>query len=160
MLQKMAQRGTHNKSKTEFAEEIENMGARYSAHSDREFTSYGIHSFKGDATRAVGILGDLISNITLNPSELELVKDEVSMEHESNHQRYEETLLENVHFNSYREHMLGQPIKGDRDLTSTIGVDNLREFHTANYIGDKIVIVATGDVNHDEIVDHVEQHFN
>lgn len=107
LLQKMALRGTNNRSKTELAEEIENMGARYTAHSDREYTRYGLQVLKGDASKAVGLLGDVLCNNTLNSAELELVKDEVSMEHEDNHNRYEETLLENAHFNSYREHMLG-----------------------------------------------------
>lgn len=50
------------------------------------------------------MLGDIISNSTLNPSELELLKEVVSQEHEDNHHRYQETLMENAHFNVYREH--------------------------------------------------------
>jgi len=155
LLQKMALRGTSNKSKTEIAEATENHGARYSAHSDREWTSYNLQVLKGDAASAVNLLGDMVCNSSLNSAELELVKDEVSMEHEDNHNRYIETTLENAHFNSFREHMLGQPIKGDRDLTSTLGVDHLRDYHTANYYGDNIVVVATGDVSHDQVVDAV-----
>ena len=117
LLQRMALRGTNNRSKTALAEEIENMGGRYSAHSDREYTQYGLQVFKGDAAKAVGILGDMLCNGSLNSAELELVKEEVSAEHEDNHNRYVETTLENAHFNSFREHMMGQPIKGDRDNT-------------------------------------------
>jgi len=160
LLQKMALRGTFNKSKTELAEEIENMGARYNAHSDREFTSYTFQTFKGDTNKAINLLGDMICNSALNSAELELVKDEVSMEHEDNHNRYSETTLENVHFNAFREHMIGQPIKGDRDLTNTLGVDELRSFQQANYFGDNVVVVATGDVSHDQIVDAVDAAFN
>jgi len=49
----------------------------------------------------------------LNASELELLKEEVSQEHEDNINRFMETTIENAHFNVYREHMMGQPIKGD-----------------------------------------------
>jgi len=56
--------------------------------------------------------------------------------------------------------MLGQPIKGDRDLTSTLGIDHVRDFHAANYYGDNIVVVATGDVSHEQIVDAAEQAFS
>jgi mitochondrial-processing peptidase subunit beta len=155
----MALRGTNSRSKTELAEDIENMGARYSAKSDREQTTYCLQVLKGDAGKAVGVLGDMLTNNALSSAEFELVKDEVSMEHEDNHNRFEETTIENSHFNSYREHMLGQPIKGDRDLTHTLTVNNLRDYHTANYFGDNMVIVATGDVSHESIVDAVEQHF-
>ena len=156
----MALKGTTNKSKTELAAEIENMGAIYNAESQREQTSYSLQCFKGDAGKAVSLLGDVICNGALNPAELELTKDEVSAEHEENHTRYVETTLENCHFNSYREHMIGQPVKGDRDLTHTLGVDHLRDYHTANYYGDNVVVVATGDVNHDQIVEAVEQAFS
>ena len=70
---------------------------------------------KGDAGRAISLLGDAISNPTLNSGELELVKIKASKEQEDNHHRYIETTMENSHFNIYREHMMGQPIKGDRD---------------------------------------------
>ena len=160
LLQRMALRGTTNRSKAELAEEIENMGARYSAHSDREYTQYGLQVLKGDAAKAVGLLGDVLCNGALNPAELELLKDQVTAEHDQSHTRYIETTLENCHFNAYREHMLGQPIKGDRDLTHTLGADHLRAFRTANYFGDNVVVVATGDVSHDQVVDAAEQHFS
>lgn len=160
LLQKMAARGTNSRSKTELSEEIENMGASYSAKSDREFTRYGLSCFANDASRAVGLLGDMLTNNSMHSAEFEMTKEEVSAEHEDNHNRHKETLIENAHFNCYREHMLGQPIKGDRDLTQTISLDNLRDFHTANYYGDNITVVATGNISHQEVVDAVEQHFH
>lgn len=36
----------------------------------------------------------------------------------------------------------------------------MRDYHTANYYGENIVVVATGDVNHDEIVDQVNSVFS
>jgi len=136
-------------SKTEQYAAIENMGAIWHAHSDREFTSFGLQTHKGDSGNAVKMLGDAICNVQLNPAELEQLKVEVADEHEANHTRYEETTLENAHFNVYREHMIGQPIKGDRDYVSTLSAENLRDFHTANYYGENIVVVATGDVSHE-----------
>ena len=155
----MALRGTNSRSKSELNEEIENLGARWNAHSDREFTSYGLQVFSGDVRKAVGLLGDVITNNAFNSSEFELLKNEVSAEHESNHQRFFETTIENAHFNSFREHMLGQPIKGDRDLTQTLTLDHIRSYHTANYYGDNITVVATGNVSHDQVVDAVNQAF-
>jgi processing peptidase subunit beta len=156
----MMSRGTSSRSKTQLSEDIENIGARYNAHSDREYTSFGVQCFGNDTRKAIALLGDMISNSSLNPAEFEMTKDEVSMEHEENHTRYSETTLENSHFNSYKEHMIGQPIKGDRDLTNAITLDNLRDYHTANYYGDNITVVATGNVSHDQIVDAVQQHFD
>lgn len=135
-------------SKTEQSASIENMGAIWSGKSDREMTSYGLQTMKGDSAKAVQMLGDAICNIQLNPSELEQLKVEVEADLESNHARYEECTLENSHYNVYREHMMGQPIKGDRDHVGTLTVEALRDYHTANYYGENIVVVATGDVSH------------
>lgn len=155
----MLARGTNSRSKHDLSDELAGMGARYNAHSDREFNRFSLQVFRNDASRAVEILGDMVSNPQFNSAELELLKEQVSQEHEDNHNRYSETTLENSHFNSFREHMMGQPIKGDRDLVHALGADHLRDFHSANYTGKNIVVVATGDVNHAQIVDAVEQHF-
>mmetsp|Transcript_15260 Transcript_15260/g.14815 ORF Transcript_15260/g.14815 Transcript_15260/m.14815 type:complete len:192 (-) Transcript_15260:409-984(-) len=70
-----------------------------------------------------------------------------------------ETLIENVHFNSFREHMLGQPKKGDRDLTHSIDSDNIRSFHSTNFFGDNMVVVGAGNIDHDQFVNQVNEHF-
>lgn len=71
-----------------------------------------------------------------------------------------ETLLENVHFNVFREHMMGQPKKGDRDALHSLNADHLRDFHATNYFGDNIVVVGAGNISHEEFVSQVDQHFN
>lgn len=156
----MLLRGTTNRNKSDIAQTIENMGARFSSKTDRENTQVNLQVFKGDVAKAVKLLGDLVTSSTLNANEFELVKEEVAQEHEDNHNRYMETTLENCHFNVYREHMMGQPIKGDRDNLQNISADNLRDFHTTHYFGDNIVVVGAGNINHDEFVAQVSAAFH
>ena len=68
--------------------------------------------------------------------------------------------MENVYFNVFREHMMGQPILGDIDNIRQINRDMVVDFHSTNYFGENMVIVGTGDVNHDTLVDLCEQHFS
>jgi predicted Zn-dependent peptidase len=51
--------------------------------------------------------------------------------------------------------MMGQPIKGDADILSNLTVGDLQNYKAANYFGDNIVIVGTGNINHDEFVAEV-----
>ena len=88
LLEKMLLRGTSGKSKQDLSQEIENMGGIYSSDTGREQSNLGLRVMKGDSDNAVRILGDMVSNSTLNAQELELVKEEVSQEHEDNHHRY------------------------------------------------------------------------
>lgn len=115
LLQQMLLRGTTSRSKQQIAQSIEKNGARITNTTGREISSIQLQVFKNDVTNAAKLLGDLITNSTLNAAELELLKEEVAQEHEDNINRFMETTIENAHFNVYREHMMGQPIKGDRD---------------------------------------------
>jgi mitochondrial-processing peptidase subunit beta len=152
-------RGTTSRSKTDIAESIDGIGAVQSNTTGREISNFTLQVFKNDVNKAVRILGDALSNSVLNENELEVVKQEVSDEHEEGYHRYFETTIENAHFNVYRDHMMGQPIKGDRDIVHTLKADHLREFHSTNYFGDNIVVVGAGNINHDEFVAQVNQHF-
>ena len=152
LLEKMFLRGTTSRSKSELCQSIEAMGARFQSKTEREVSNISMQVFKGDVGKAVKILGDIVSNSTLNANELELVKEEVATEHEDNHNRYQETTIENAHYNVYREHMMGQPVKGDRENLQSLGADQLRNFHSTHYFGDNIVVVGAGNINHDEFV--------
>lgn len=68
--------------------------------------------------------------------------------------------MENVYFNIYREHMMGQPILGDIDNIRQINREMVVDFRNTNYFGENMVIVGTGAVNHQQLVDLCEQHFN
>ena len=68
--------------------------------------------------------------------------------------------MENVYYNIFREHMMGQPILGDIDNIYQITRDMVVEFHQTNYYGENMVIVGTGAVPHQQIVDLAERHFH
>jgi predicted Zn-dependent peptidase len=159
LLEKMFLRGTPSRSKAEISAHIENLGARFQSQTGREQSSLQLQVFRGDVGKAVKLLGDLVSSSTLNANELEAVKQEVAEEHEDNHNRYFETTIENSHFNIYREHMMGQPVKGDRDTLQSLTADNLRDFHSTHYFGDNLVVVGAGNINHEEFVGQVANAF-
>ena len=159
LLEKMLLRGTPSRTKGEISLAVESMGARFQSQTGRENSSLQMQVFRGDVGKAIKLIGDVVSNSNINPNELEVVKQEVAEEHEDNNNRYLETTIENSHFNIYREHMMGQPIKGDRDITQTLTADHLRDFHTTHYFGDNIVVVGAGNLNHDEFVGQVQAAF-
>jgi mitochondrial-processing peptidase subunit beta len=67
--------------------------------------------------------------------------------------------MENVYYNIYREHMMGQPILGDIDNIRQINREMVVDFHSTNYFGENMVIVGTGAIEHQQLVDLAEQHF-
>lgn len=152
LLAKMLTKGSQGVTKTQFAEEIENMGGSVSQDIDREITNLNVTCFKGDLARALNLLGDAVANPNIDPAELELVKQQQMEEFDMMNSEQEKSLLESCHFNSFRDHMLGQPIRGDRDNLQNLTVDDLSSFKAANYTGENMVVVGTGAIDHDAFV--------
>lgn len=82
MLTTMLLRGTSATSKAALAEEVEGMGGRISSDVDREITNLNMTCFKGDISRAIALLGDALTNATLDHAELEIAKQEMTQAHE------------------------------------------------------------------------------
>lgn len=158
-LTNMLSHGTASRSKAEFAQEIEMMGARFTSETDREHTNVEITCFKDDVRKVVDMLGDAISNASLDAGEFELCKQQIAAQHEGSAGEYHRTTIENSHYNAYRDHMMGQPIRGDADNLQNLTVDALQQYRAQNYFGDNLVIVATGNVNHDDFVNQVNNGF-
>lgn len=160
MLERLLLRGTENRTGSELQTEIENMGAEYEARTRREVTSHTMKVFKGDVRKAVELLADMVTTPLLNENAFEAEREVVSQIHENNHKEYERTTLQACHYNSYRDHMLGQPSRGDRDNLANLNIDQVRQFHADNYYGDNIVVAVSGNVNHQDVVDMIESHFS
>lgn len=76
---------------------------------------YHTLSFPDGVASSVEVMGDMLCNSTYDSYHVELEKDTIWQELEAVNQDPKETLMENVYFNIFREHMMGQPILGDID---------------------------------------------
>lgn len=141
-------KGTSNRTRRHLEMEVENSGSQLNAYTSREHTLYHILSFPDGMAKSVEVLGDMICNSTYDNYHLELEKDTIWQELEATNQDSKETLMENVYYNIYREHMMGQPILGDIDNIRQINRDMVVNFKTANYFGENMVIVGTGAIEH------------
>lgn len=70
-------RGTSNRNKSDIAQEIEGIGARFDSDTGREISRLSLQVMRPDVNRAVKLLGDLVSNSRFDANELELVREEV-----------------------------------------------------------------------------------
>jgi mitochondrial-processing peptidase subunit beta len=152
-------KGTSNRSRIQIEQNVENLGAQLNAYTSREHTLYHMQVFNKDQATAMDVLSDMLTNSHYNSHQIEVERETILQELEETNKDFLETLMENVYFNIYREHMMGHPILGDIDNINIIDRDMIVEFHHNHYYGDNMVIVATGNVNHNEIVDMAEEKF-
>ena len=108
-------KGTTNRTRRQLEMEVENTGTQLNAYTSREHTMYHTLSFPDGVASSVEVMGDMLCNSTYDSYHVELEKDTIWQELEAVNQDPKETLMENVYFNIFREHMMGQPILGDID---------------------------------------------
>ena len=147
-LEHLMFKGTKRRTRVQLEKEAENLGLQLNAYTSREHTLFHTLSFKDNLSKSVEILGDMICNSNFDSYAVEMEKDTIWQELEATNKDMMETLMENVYYNIFREHMMGQPILGDIDNIYQINRDMVVDFHHTNYFGDNIVIVGTGAVPH------------
>lgn len=158
-LEHLLFKGTKNRTKSQFEQEIENNGSTLDAYTSREHTLFHMTCFRRDVSSCVKVLGDMIQNPLLNKEQIDEEKDTIKTELEVSNQDTQETIMEGVHFNCFRDHMMGQPILGDIDNIYNVTQDMVKEYHAKNYVGKNLVVVGTGGVNHKEFVEMVANEF-
>lgn len=112
-----------------------------------------------DVNKAVSLLADAIQNPNINQNQVNEEKDTIKHELEDTHKDLQTIILEAGHFTSFRDHFIGQPMRGDIDNVDSITPEIIKEFHANHYTGENLVVVGTGNVNHKEFVDHVANEF-
>jgi processing peptidase subunit beta len=68
--------------------------------------------------------------------------------------------MESVHYTSFRDHFIGQPVNGIRENLASISHAHIKEFLATNYVSENFVVSAAGNVNHDEVSQLVNKAFS
>lgn len=63
-----------------------------------------------------------------------------------------ETTIEIAHRGVYQNHQMGLPILGYIHNMQTISKEMIENYHKENYVGDNIILVAAGPINHNELL--------
>ena len=152
-------KGTAKRTRTQLEVEIENMGAHLNAYTTREYTCYYMVCFPWQLKKCLEILGDILQNSLYRSADVQAERSTILTELEEVNKDQQEVLLENVYYNAFRDHMMGQPILGSRENINNVTEDMIREFHANHYHGSNMVIVGTGNLDHKQLVDFSEKYF-
>jgi len=107
----------------------------------------------------VDILSDILQNSKLEPSAIERERDVILREQEEVDKQLEEVVFDHLHATAFQNQPLGRTILGPKENIQTIKRDNLVDYIKTNYTADRMVLVGTGGVTHEQLVKLAEQHF-
>ncbi len=157
MLEHMVFKGTRNRTARDIALALEVLGGSLDAYTAREHTSFQARVLDEHLPQAADVVADLIFRPMLRAADLSLerkvVLEEISMVDDT-----PDDLVFELHNEAlWGAHPYGYSILGTRDTVSSLSVRDLRDLHERAYHPDHIVVSVSGNVDHDHLLDTLEQ---
>ena len=152
MLEHMAFKGTATRTARGIAEEIEAVGGVLNAYTSREQTAFHARVLKQDVPLALDIIGDILTNPSFEQSELERERQVVLQELGQVRDTPDDIVFDHLQSEIYRGQSLGWPILGNEETVSGFHREMLKGYMATQYRTEGMTLIASGAVNHAEIV--------
>lgn len=158
-LEHLAFKGTNKRTQLNLELEIENLGSQINAYTSRENTVYYTRCLESDINQNIDILSDLLTRSKLEPRAIENERHVILQESDEVDKMYDEVVFDHLHSVTYKNQDLGRTILGPREIIKTISREDLVNYITSNYKGDRMALIGVGCIDHDTLVSQAEKHF-
>ncbi|HEY2446737.1 MAG TPA: pitrilysin family protein [Rhizomicrobium sp.] len=159
MLEHMAFKGTKRRSARAIAEEIEAVGGALNAYTSREQTAFHARVLKADVPLAVDILADILTHPTFDPTELERERQVVLQEIGQARDTPDDIVFDHLQEAVYPGQPMGWPILGNERTVGSFDRKDLAQYMGANYRAAGMTLIASGAVDHSEMVEIAARNF-
>lgn len=159
-LEHMLFKGTqHRPDPVQITEAIEGVGGILNAATSRESTNYWVKVPSEHLALAFDVLADMVQRSLFAPEELEKERRVIVEEIHGIHDTPDDYIHDVIDQAVWNGQPLGRPIIGSLETVQAITRDDLIEYLTTHYRGNRLVIAAAGDVWHEQVVELAQQHF-
>jgi predicted Zn-dependent peptidase len=156
-IEHMVFKGTATRSPFDLVSYIESVGGMLNAFTSRENTCFLAKVIDSHLPRAVEVLSDLVFNARFDESDIakekKIVIDEINEVKDTPSDLVHDIFAESI----FRNHSLGKPILGTAKSVKGLSRDKIIEFRDRNYSYKKMLIVASGNLNHEELIELVQK---
>jgi len=159
-LEHMAFKGTKTRSSARIAEEIENVGGHINAYTAREQTAYYVKLLKEDLALGADIIGDILTNSTLEPEEIERERGVILQEIGQANDTPDDIIFDHMQETAYPDQPMGRPTLGPESIIRTLSRDTLSDYMQKHYTTGNMIVSAVGNLEHERVVDLVNTHFS
>lgn len=153
MLEHMLFKGTTTRSARAIAEEIEAVGGNMNAYTGRETTAFHASVLKEDTALAIDVIADILQNSLLDGAELEREKTVVLQEIGQALDTPDDVIFDQLQETAFPNQMLGRPVLGTEDTVKGLSRDDLVAHVATYYTPDRMILAASGRIEHERIVD-------
>ena len=159
-IEHMLFKGTKKRSAKMIAEEIESSGGYLNAFTSKEHTCYYSKGLTEHLGKTFSVLSDLIQNPLFKEIHIKKESGVVIDELKDIDDNPEELLYDKFEEIIFSGSRLSYPVIGKENNIKNFRSTDLFNFHNSNYNTDGLMIVASGNVKHDELIKLTEKYIS
>jgi predicted Zn-dependent peptidase len=159
LCEHMLFQGTSNRDGLRIGRQIDSAGGQVGGFTTRDYTCYHASVLDDYSYHALELLGDVLLNATFPEESLEREKQAILREVEGNHDVPSYLAHENMKAAAWPNDPLGRPIAGYPDILQRHTREDLIYFMHRNYTPNRIIIAASGSLDHEDFVAKVRDSF-
>ena len=160
VLEHMAFKRTSSRNALQIAEAIEDVGGELNAATSIEHTGYFARVLKEDVALAADILSDILQNSLFEQAELDREQQVIVQEIGAARDNPDDHVFDLFQSAAFPDQPIGRTILGTVDSVNGFTPDAIRAYMERNYVGDRMVVAASGNVEHDQLVDIAAKRFD
>lgn len=157
-LEHMAFKGTEKRTALEISYEIESVGGFINAFTSKEMTAFHVKVLKDNVNLAVDIISDIVQNSTFDKIEFEKERGVIIQEIRQLNDAPDDLVFDMFQSKCFEGEKLGTQILGSEKDILSYSPDDLDSYMKSKYTTDKMIFVASGNIEHKSLKNLVEKY--
>jgi predicted Zn-dependent peptidase len=158
-LEHLLFKGTAKRSALEISATMDAVGGEMNAFTGKEYTCYYARVLDADLPLAIDVLSDMVIGSLIEPRDVDAERNVVLEEIAMNEDDPGDTVHEAFTAKVFGDTPLGRPILGTVESINAITREQINEHYADRYTPPHLVISATGNLDHDTVVQLVAAAF-
>lgn len=158
-LEHLLFKSTPTRTAVDIAQAMDAVGGELNAFTAKEHTCYYAHVLDADLALAMDLVSDVVLNGRCAADDVELERDVVLEEIAMRDDDPEDALADLFLSALFGNHPVGRPVIGTVQSVSAMTRAQLQSFHLRRYTPERMVVAVAGNVDHDQVVTLVREHF-
>lgn len=145
--------GSKNRTRKQLERDVYGLGAILNSFNSRESSGFFATVAPADVSKAIEMLSDLIQNPALSTEDIEEGRQNVLKELEGCETNYEQVVMDYLHSVAYQNTSLAFSKYGPSENIKRFTKDDIEVGLDLFFKGPRVVIAASGNVDHDQMYD-------
>lgn len=159
MLEHMAFKGTTSRSAFDISKEIEDVGGIINAYTGKDMTAYYVRVLKEHQHKGLDIIADIVQNSIMDNDELSKERGVILQEINMQNDTPDDLVFDYFNSVAYPNQPLGRAILGSSETVKQISNTQLLDYMRTQYTCERMIISASGAVDHDSFVQACKEKF-